>query len=238
MNSQQAPPPRYSDLSQEPNNSGLEFQPNEKVKLYENQSERRLFSELEDFYAIIIATEHLESAFINDLISKDEYNQACSKLIAQFKSQENALLSSKRIESTADFMRKYSLNCPKAEIRLLKEGVPATVIYAMPKGPQNSGLGVAQVTQAFITAMDNVKLGLNAVDELQPLVADLMSYLNNSGIPKEFEAANFVKKWLVKLNEMRAVETLSEDDCRGLLFDLQKGYDTYVRWLQTQASGR
>ena len=68
----------------------------------------------------------------------------------------------------------------------------------MPKGPQNSGLGVAQVTQAFITAMDNVKLGLNAVDELQPLVADLMSYLNNSGIPKEFEAADFVKKHKIK----------------------------------------
>ena len=93
--------------------------------------------------------------------SKDEYNQSCSKLIAQFKSQENALLSSKNIESTKLFIRKYNLNCPKAEIRLLKEGVPATVIYATPKANQNSGLGVAQVTQAFITAMDNVKLGLN-----------------------------------------------------------------------------
>ncbi len=204
--------------------------------MYDNQAERRKVSELEDFYAIIVATEHLESAFINDLISKDEYNQSCSKLIAQFKSQENALLSSKNIESTKLFIRKYNLNCPKAEIRLLKEGVPATVIYATPKANQNSGLGVAQVTQAFITAMDNVKLGLNAVDELQPLIADLMSYLNNSGIPKDFEAAQFVKKWLIKLNQMRAVETLNEDECRGLLFDLQKGYDTYVRWLQGQGS--
>ena len=228
-----APPPTYSDVSQDnafSNSTGLD--PNEKVKLYDNQTERRQISELEDFYAIIVATEHLESAFINDLISKEEYNQSCSKLIAQFKSQENALLSSKNIKSTKDFLRKYNLDCPKAEIRLLKEGVPATVIHAMPKENQNSGLGVAQVTQAFITAMDNVKLGLNAVDELQPLIADLMSYLNSSGIPKDFEAATFVKKWLMKLNQMRAVETLNEDECRGLLFDLQKGYDTYVRWLQ------
>ena len=104
MSSRQAPPPRYSDLSQTFTHLFQSFSRTEKVKLYENQSERRLFSELEDFYAIIVATEHLESAFINDLISKDEYNQACSKLIAQFKSQENALLSSKCIESTATFI--------------------------------------------------------------------------------------------------------------------------------------
>ena len=69
MSSINAPPPRYSDVSHSSvysNNSDLD--PNEKIKLYDNQAERRKVSELEDFYAIIVATEHLESAFINDFV--------------------------------------------------------------------------------------------------------------------------------------------------------------------------
>ena len=55
MSSINAPPPRYSDVSHSSvysNNSDLD--PNEKVKLYDNQAERRKVSELEDFYAIIV----------------------------------------------------------------------------------------------------------------------------------------------------------------------------------------
>ena len=64
---------------------------------------------LGDFYGIFKATELLEVAFSRDSCSNDEYSVHCSKLIGIFKDTEAALLSSRIINSTEEFLRQYNV---------------------------------------------------------------------------------------------------------------------------------
>jgi hypothetical protein len=55
---------------------------------------------------------------------------------------------------------------------------------------------VAETVQNFITAMDSLKLHMVAVDQLQPLLHDLMDSLNKvSSLPPEWEGKTKLKNW-------------------------------------------
>jgi ESCRT-I complex subunit VPS28 len=81
--------------------------------------------------------------------------------------------------------------------------------------------------------MDAVKLELRAVDELQPLLSDLMDSLTRlPETPNEFEPNRKVKKWLQKLNALRAVDEIDEEDSRQLYHDLDSAYAEFTRYLK------
>ena len=48
-------------------------------------SDHDRMEQLADLYAILMTTEHLETAYVRDAVSTDEYAPACAKLIAQYK---------------------------------------------------------------------------------------------------------------------------------------------------------
>ena len=54
------------------------------LQLFSSTKERRRYTDLADFYAIIKATEHLEKAYARDAIDEARYEKACLKLISQF----------------------------------------------------------------------------------------------------------------------------------------------------------
>merc|ERR1712087_1030404 len=111
------------------------------------------------------------------------------------------------------------MDCPRAADRLLRLGVPEPVKSS--NDGQNLSVTVAETVQHFITTMDAVKLEQRAVDELQPLLSDLMESLTRlPETPNDFEPNRKVQKWLQKLNSMRAVEQIDEDDARQLCHDL------------------
>ena len=130
-------------------------------------------------------------------------------------------------------MKLYQMDCPRATERLLKMGVPEPI-----KGGSGADAGavvmtVAETVQHFITAMDAVKLEQRAVDELQPLLSDLMDSLTNlPDTPNDFEPNRKIKKWLKKLNAMRAVEQIGDDEARELYFDLDSAYTEFTRFLK------
>lgn len=66
------------------------------------------------------------------------------------------------------------MDCPRAVERLLRLGVPATVLNPI-QDDRGEALKVAEAVQNFITAMDGVKLGQRAVDEIQPLISDIVT---------------------------------------------------------------
>lgn len=93
---------------------------------------------------------------------------------------------------------------------------------------------VAETVQAFITTMDALRLNQRAVDEVHPLVSDLMSALNKvHGLPADFEGVVKIRVWLKKLNEMRASDEIDEDDVRQLLFDLDSSYSAFHKHLNS-----
>ena len=54
---------------------------------------------------------------------------------------------------------------------------------------------VAEAVQYFITAMDSLKLDMKAVDQLQPLLVDILSNLNAIPSMNEFDGKEKIVAW-------------------------------------------
>jgi len=137
-------------------------------------------------------------------------------------------------------MRDYKMDCPRARERLLRTGVPATTL-AQAAGPSSgaadAALRVAECVQHFITAMDALKLEQRAVDEVQPLISDLMNSLTRVPNANCENGRNKLTEWLFALNSMRAAEEISEEQARQLSFDLDAAYSEFHRSLRSQQGG-
>jgi ESCRT-I complex subunit VPS28 len=200
----------------------------ETVELYGSSREREQYDEQANLYAIILATEHLERAYARDAIDPKEYNMQCKKLISQFKLAERALRGEMTTET---FMALYQMDCPRAVERLLRMGIPEPMKGA--SDDASHAVTVAETVQHFITTMDAVKLDQRAVDELQPLLSDLLDVLTRvPETPNDFEPNRKVQNWLEKLNGMRAVDEISDEDSRQLFHDLDLAYTEFTRYLK------
>jgi ESCRT-I complex subunit VPS28 len=125
------------------------------------------------------------------------------------------------------------MDCPRAVERLLKLGIPEQIRASHDGDANDVAVTVAETVQFFITTMDAVKLEQRAVDELHPLLSELMDALTRlPETPNEFEPNRIVLKWLQKLNMMRAVEEIDEDDARQLSHDLDGAYAEFTRYLK------
>jgi ESCRT-I complex subunit VPS28 len=196
------------------------------MPLYQTSREREEYDEQANLYAIILATEHLERAFARDAISPKEYTEQCKKLLSQFRLAERALRGQMTTET---FMAIYQMDCPGAVERLLKMGVPESI----KSGDTSHSVTIAETVQHFITAMDAVKLEQRAVDELQPLLSDLMDVMTRlPETPDDFEPNRKVRKWLIKLNNLRASDEIDDDDSRQLYHDLDSAYAEFTRYLK------
>jgi ESCRT-I complex subunit VPS28 len=200
----------------------------EPIELYESSRERELFDEQANLYAIILATEHLERAYARDAVEPKEYTGQCKKLISQFKLAERVLRGDMNTET---FMALYQMDCPRAVERLLKMGIPEPMKGGTDEA--SHAVTVAETVQHFITTMDAVKLDQRAVDELQPLLSDLNDVLIRvPETPTDFEPNRKIQKWLEKLNAMRAVDEISDEDSRQLYHDLDSAYTEFTRYLK------
>lgn len=205
------------------------------IDLYSSSRERKAYENMGDLYTIIIATEHLERAYAQDAITQSEYTTECNKLLSQFKIAEKAALGGKNGMTTETFMDVYQMDCPRAVVRLLVDGRPEMIKPSDNGNANNVAVTVAEAVQHFITAMDAVKLDQRAVDELQPLLSDLMNALIQlPDTPNDFGPNHKVQKWLVKLNAMRAVDNIDEDDGRQLYHDLDSAYSEFTRYLRAK----
>lgn len=198
------------------------------VDLYETSKEREAYDEQANLYAIILATEHLERAYARDAISAAVYTEQCKKLLSQFRLAERALTNQMTTET---FMAVYQMDCPNAVERLLVMGVPESIKSG--SDDLSHSVTIAETVQHFITAMDAVKLEQRAVDELHPLLSDLMDVLTRlPETPNDFEPNRKVQKWLKKLNSLRAVDEIDEEDARQLYHDLDSAYAEFTRFLK------
>ncbi|GAB2211262.1 hypothetical protein Droror1_Dr00016555 [Drosera rotundifolia] len=199
------------------------------VKLWNDKREREMYENFAELYAIIKATEKLEKAYIRDIISSSEYEAECTKLIAHFKTLSSTLKDT--IPSIERFMDTYKMDCPAALNRLVISGVPATVEHraAASASATASAAIVAECVQNFITAMDALKLEMKAVDQIYPILSDLLTSLNKlSMLPPDFEGKTKMKEWIGRLSKMGASDELTVQQVRQLLFDLDSSYNTFM----------
>ncbi|CAH1425283.1 unnamed protein product [Lactuca virosa] len=148
------------------------------VKLWNDKREREMYENFAELYAIIKATEKLEKAYVRDIIPSSDYETECQKLIAHFKTLSSNLKDT--VPSIERFHDTYKMDCPAAMNRLITSGVPATVEHraaASASGGSSAAI-VAECVANFITAMDTLKLNMVAVDQVFPLLSDLLGSLN------------------------------------------------------------
>lgn len=203
--------------------------------------------DLADLYGILKTMERLEKAYVRDLIPPEEYTTACQNLISQFKTTERALLRDRLIESVDAFITAYEVDAPLARERLLVIGVPATIYHgggmasnsnkdssssAGGSGGNAAATIAADATSLFITTSDAVKLNQRAVDQIQPLIQDLVRALNRAEVLVPGFEREPLQKWLVLLNSMRAVEELDDDQVRQLSFDLDSSFNNFMKRLK------
>jgi ESCRT-I complex subunit VPS28 len=203
------------------------------IELFDSGREREMYDNLGDLYSIFMATESLERAYARNAITREEYTAECNRLISQFRVAERVALGKSMTAET--FMQVYQLDCPRAADRLLRIGVPEQMLSNTES--HKTAITVAETAESFITLMDAVKLELTAVDELQPLLSDLMNSLTRlPEIPNDFEPNRIVQQWLQKLNLMRAVDEIDEADSRQLYMDLDSAYQEFKRYLSDKKS--
>lgn len=153
---------------------------------------------------------------------------------AQFRTTEAALKNDNTITDVRSFISKYKMDCPLAVERLLVAGVPATVLHSHTDAKsKQANVIVAEATQAFITAMDTVRLNMRSVDNIQPLINDLVKAVNKCDV---ILSGGFEKKklqdWLITLNSMKAIDELDDAQMRQLGFDLEGAYQDFVHALK------
>lgn len=71
----------------------------QEIELYSSFQELEVLESQADLYAIIVATEHLERAYVRG-IDYQAYKTECLKLLSQFKLAERAALRAGNIKST------------------------------------------------------------------------------------------------------------------------------------------
>ncbi|CAM8988155.1 hypothetical protein QQ045_007988 [Rhodiola kirilowii] len=199
------------------------------VKLWNDKREREMYENFAELYAIIKATEKLEKAYVRDIISSNEYEVECQKLIAHFKTLSSSLKDA--VPSIERFAETYKMDCPAALNRLLVSGVPATVEHRASAASSSitSAATVAECVQNFITSMDSLKLNMVAVDQVYPLLSDLSASLNKlSFLPSNYEGTVKMKEWIGRLAKMGAADELTEQQARQLHFDLESSYNSFM----------
>lgn len=198
------------------------------VKLFSSKKEQEKYENFADLFAILKSTEKLERAYVRDAISAKEYEPLCSKLIGQYKTLYESLRD--QVPDVQQFMVQYNMQCPMATKRLIFSGMPATVEHGKPlQTTGNAAKAVGETVQFFITTMDSLKLNMVAVDQLYPLLNDLMQSLNKvPQVPSDFSGKVTTKSWVAKLHKMPASHELDDADQRQLLFDLESSYNDFM----------
>lgn len=204
-----------------------------KVALWSNKREQELMESRADLYAIIKTTEKLERAYVRDAVSPDLYEQACERLIQQFKVLWGSLKAA--VPDVEKFMSEHNMQCPLAATRLLHSGLPATIEH---KGKQRTNdpeaASVAETVQHFITAMDSLKLGMAAIDQICPILLDLVNCMAKvQSLPANFIPKEKAKEWYSRLYQKPANFELPEADSRQLLYELESGYNSFLATLKS-----
>ena len=69
-------------------------------------------------------------------------------------------------------------------------------------------------------------------DNVHPQLGDLLVYLGTMhNLPPDFDGIPKLRKWIERLNQMKASENLPEDQVRELIFDVEATYNTVKRCL-------
>lgn len=183
-----------------------------------------------NLFALIKTVEKLEKAYVNSAVPSDRYEAACSELITKYKTLRNTLADT--VPDMQHFMATYSMHCASARHRL-HVGFPATIEHRVNRpGDSSSAVNAAECVHHYIGAMDTLKLNMAAKDQIAPCLSDLIiSLYKVPQLPAEFAGKICIRRWIERLDNMRASDELGEEEVRQLLYDIENSYNTFMQLL-------
>ncbi len=128
------------------------------------------------------------------------------------------------VPSMPQFMQDYQLGAGGAGFARLEQGFPNIEKNHNPKT-------IAEAVQHFISLMDALRLNMAAIDQIQPLLSDLVEAVHKCTLDASFQSGK-IEGWLKKLNAMSANDELDADAVRQLLFDLDQAYSAFHKALK------
>lgn len=195
---------------------------------------------LAEVYSLIICIDHVERAFKRDTVSADEYTEVMTRLLSRYAK----LVQSSEVESVFynidSFVKHYQVRASDG-LNRIKIGIPATAEAEELPGERPSttikrtgnggGKALLNVAGNFITFNDGVHLGYRGKSELHPLLADLAKSLNS--VTKEnFNGRSKMVKWLIKLNQLKSGEQISDEEADQCLVDVENAYQSFQQLLE------
>jgi ESCRT-I complex subunit VPS28 len=79
--------------------------------------------------------------------------------------------------------------------------------------------------------MDALRLNYRAKDELHPLLASVITSVDAVTKGEEFDGRKDIVRWLIALNQMRPGDEIDETQGREMLWDLERGYNSFLEGL-------
>eukprot|EP01125_Pyxidicula_operculata_P013523 TRINITY_DN4489_c0_g1_i3.p1 TRINITY_DN4489_c0_g1~~TRINITY_DN4489_c0_g1_i3.p1 ORF type:complete len:210 (-),score=22.39 TRINITY_DN4489_c0_g1_i3:836-1465(-) len=196
-----------------------------RIKLANNPTERKLYDNLANLYSIISTTEALEQLYSYHAIPVNDYQRECALLIQHFKIAKQST-GKEHPSDVKQFMDEYGLNTCRAAYRTLVEvGKPQSHIAT----GEITAKVVAETVQHFITLKDSLSINMVAVDQIQPLLSDLVDSAKRSLV--QFQGLDILENWLLELNKMRAADELPDDKIRQFSHELSVTYDNFHKAL-------
>ena len=218
-------------------------------------SERHFVDYLADMYSAVLSLERLERAHNRDLVATtDEYQANLAKTLQRIHTIEAQLsvaaASGLRYAGLDDFLHSYGVAqaCGAAQARLIATAraeaereatetrrraseAASRASSANAVNPTN----VLQAAQHFITLMDCLKLQQRSTDQLYPLILDLLGAVKR--VHPNFDQLPRLSGWMTLLDSMKASDELSDDKRREFLFDVERAYTAFYRYLDGMQSG-
>jgi len=129
----------------------------------------------------------------------------------------NNVRHKQQVPDVERFMNEYHMQCPMAATRLLHSGLPATIEHkTKQRSSDPESASVAETVQHFITAMDALKLRMVAVDQLCPILSDLITAMSKvSSLPQDFVPKVRLENGEYNVDESNC-SPLSDQSTRGL----------------------
>lgn len=190
--------------------------------------------QLAEVYSLVVSIDQIEKAYTRDSIDAQDYNELVTRLLSHLAK----LVREPRVEdeygSITHFVDRYGIDAP-AGVRRIQLGIPATaeaVDIGIGAGAgAGSGGGsakaVAKAAGDFITFCDGVHLKMRGKDDLHPLLAELATSLNRV-TRQHFDGRGKIVEWLIKLNQLKNGETLSEEESAECLHDVDSAYQNFL----------
>lgn len=168
---------------------------------------------------------------MRDTITSQQYVPTCTKLISQYNSWIET--NSDLVPSIDDFVTKYNINCKTALLRL-RSGIPQTGLNDTNnnKNKEYDTSEILTITELFITVMDAVRLNMIAVDQIFIPQKDILDSLHRiKSIPATHEVPTKIQYWVTTLSQMRASDSLTEEQVRQLAFDQEQTYSQFKKFI-------